>query len=290
MFKIYDGREHFFQWDSDRKLIVEDAAITEVHFCNRTDNCSLVCETFVEDGITLVNVPNILLQSDWRIHVYAFDGNYTKHEKCYEVVSRTKPADYAYTETEVLTWYTINEKVEKALGQTGYYVPSVDADGNLSWEGSTELLPEVETANIKGKQGEKGEPGAPGEKGDKGEQGDPGVYVGEEAPTNPDMLVWINPTGEASSSIATKEYVDNEIATFDFIKVVDELPAEGLPNRIYLVPKADTQTQDLFDEYIWINGKWEWLTTKQVEVDLTGYVPKTAFTYDEAAETLSINI
>ena len=32
MFKIYDGREQFYQWDLDRKLIVEDAAITEVHF------------------------------------------------------------------------------------------------------------------------------------------------------------------------------------------------------------------------------------------------------------------
>ena len=90
--------------------------------------------------------------------------------------------------------------------------------------------------------------------------------------------------------MATKEYVDNEIATFDFIKVVDVLPEEGLPNRIYFIPKAESQTQDLFDEYIWVNDTWEWLTTKQIEVDLTNYVTKDVFVYDEESETLNINI
>jgi hypothetical protein len=101
LFKIYDGRDKFYQWDLDRALIVEDPSITEVHFCNRTDSCSLICETFEEDGLTLVAVPNILLTTDWKIHVYAYDGKHTKHEECYEVISRTKPADYIYTETEV---------------------------------------------------------------------------------------------------------------------------------------------------------------------------------------------
>ena len=112
MFKIYDGREHFYQWDIDRQLIVEDPSITEVHFCNRTDSCSLVCETYVEDGLTLVNVPNILLQTDWRIHVYAYDGKHTKHDICIDVKSRTKPADYIYTETEVLNYNTLLERIE----------------------------------------------------------------------------------------------------------------------------------------------------------------------------------
>lgn len=79
--------------------------------------------------------------------------------------------------------------------------------------------------------------------------------------------------------VATKEYVEHEIATFDFIKVVDTLPEIGLENRFYMVPKNDTQTQDLFDEYVWVNKGteenpnygWEWVTTKQIEVDLTNY-------------------
>lgn len=112
MFKLQDGRDHFWQWDSDRKLIIEDASITEVHFSNRTDDYSLVCETYVENGITLVNVPNILLQTDWRIHVYAVDGNYTKHEKCYEIIARTKPSDYVYTETEIINWQYIKTQLD----------------------------------------------------------------------------------------------------------------------------------------------------------------------------------
>lgn len=76
------------------------------------------------------------------------------------------------------------------------------------------------------------------------------------------------------SKFATETYVNEEIAKFDFIKVVDVLPETGLPNRIYFVPKSDTQTQDLFDEYVWVNDKWEWITTKQIEVDLTEYVKR----------------
>ena len=82
-----------------------------------------------------------------------------------------------------------------------------------------------------------------------------------------------------NSDYASKEYVEQEIATFDFIKVANELPEVGLVNRFYLVPKQDVQTQDLFDEYVWINKGteeepnwgWEWITTKQIEVDLTDY-------------------
>ena len=114
MFKIEDGREFFYQWDLDRRLVVNDD-ISEVHFCNRTDDCSLVCETYVEDGIRLVNVPNIVLQNDFKIRVYGYDKKYTKYEKCFEVQKRTKPSDYAYAETEILNWSKIEERVDAAL-------------------------------------------------------------------------------------------------------------------------------------------------------------------------------
>lgn len=113
MFKIEDGRDCFYQWDLDRRLIVEDKDIPEVHFCNKTGDCSLVCETYTEDGVTLVNVPNILLQDDWKIHCYAYDKNYTKHTHCFNIISRTKPADYVYTETEIKTIEALEEKVKE---------------------------------------------------------------------------------------------------------------------------------------------------------------------------------
>lgn len=84
---------------------------------------------------------------------------------------------------------------------------------------------------------------------------------------------------DVTENFASKEYVEKEIATFDFIKVVTVRPKEGLPNKFYLVPKQNSQTQDLFDEYVWINKgteeepnwDWEWLATKHLEVDLTNY-------------------
>lgn len=111
MFKIYDGREHFYQWDLNQKLIIEDETMTQVHFCNKTDDCALVCEIYSENGLRLVNVPNILFQSDWRIKVWGYCEDYTKHEATFKVCSRSKPSDYIYTETEVKNY----EKYEERL-------------------------------------------------------------------------------------------------------------------------------------------------------------------------------
>ena len=113
MFSIYDGREHFFQWDTKQRLIVEDATIEQVHFCNRTDDCSLKREVYNEGGKRIVNVPDLLLQDNWRIHAYAWDGNATKHEDIFNVEPRTKPQNYVYTEEEITTY----EALEKRLDQ-----------------------------------------------------------------------------------------------------------------------------------------------------------------------------
>ena len=113
MFKIYDGRDYFYQWDINRKLIVNDESIKQVHFCNRTGDCSLVCETYKEDNMLVVDVPNILLQQDWRVRAYAYDGNATLHEALYDVKKRTKPDNYVYTETEILKYEYLKERVDQ---------------------------------------------------------------------------------------------------------------------------------------------------------------------------------
>lgn len=113
MFKIYDGRSQFYQWDLDRKLIVEDDSINEVHFCNRTDDCSLVREVYNKDGLRLVDVPNVLLQDNWRINVYGYDKNYTKFSERFDVVGRSRPDDYVYTDEEILHWTTLEERIDQ---------------------------------------------------------------------------------------------------------------------------------------------------------------------------------
>lgn len=110
MFTLLDGRTHLYQWDIDRQVIVNDSTISEVHFSNETDVYSLVVE--VVDGIA--NIPNILLQDSFPIKVYAYcaDG-YTKVEKTFKVISRTKPSDYAYTETEIKSYEYLEEKLDE---------------------------------------------------------------------------------------------------------------------------------------------------------------------------------
>ena len=56
----------------------------------------------------------------------------------------------------------------------GYYTPSVDGSGNLTWTASKSDMPAVDGANIKGPKGETGAAGPQGEKGDTGAQGPQG--------------------------------------------------------------------------------------------------------------------
>ena len=76
----------------------------------------------------------------------------------------------------------------------GYYIPSIDEEGNLTWTASEADMPEIVGANIIGPEGESG------------------VYVGTTEPTD-DSLIWINPEGQgiAGDNIATKAYVDEAI-------------------------------------------------------------------------------
>lgn len=196
MFKILDGREQFYQWDIDRKLIVEPET-DEVHYSNISNDKGLVCKTYKENGVTLADVPNILLQKDLRLYVYAYDKNYTKYSKQFDVVSRAKPESYIYTETETLNYNILLNKIEEVdqnIGQTiedyleenpievdltGYAtekyvddaitaidIPEVDLSDYYTKD---EVDTKIETIELT-----PGEKGDKGDKGDKGEPGEPG--------------------------------------------------------------------------------------------------------------------
>lgn len=111
MFKILDGRDKFYQWDKNRKLLVEDSAIKEVHFCNRFGNCSLIRATYQLEGKTLVDVPNVILQDSFALHVYAYDAEYTKHEDVFNIVARTKPENYVNTEEDIRIWDELEQRL-----------------------------------------------------------------------------------------------------------------------------------------------------------------------------------
>ena len=50
IFKIYDGRTNFWQWDTGQKLIVLDESVTQVHFSNKDMNHSIDRDVYEYEG------------------------------------------------------------------------------------------------------------------------------------------------------------------------------------------------------------------------------------------------
>lgn len=180
MFKIYDGRDKFYQWDLDRQLVIENPEIKQVHFCNRTSDCSLVVETYELNGLLVADVPNILLQTDWDVRAYAYDGNATLHEQWYEVKARTKPTDYVYTETETLNYNTLLERMdaidENIAGVVEEYLKENPVEVDLTGYATEKYVDDAISAIelTPGPQGEPGPQGIPGKDGAPGKDGEPG--------------------------------------------------------------------------------------------------------------------
>ena len=66
----------------------------------------------MEGGVNYVNVPNILLQDELKLRVYAYNRVYTKFEEDFKIIPRSKPADYVYTPTEIKSFEALEARVE----------------------------------------------------------------------------------------------------------------------------------------------------------------------------------
>lgn len=100
IFKIYDGRTNFWQWDTKQKLIVLDDHIEEVHFSNRNMTHSVKRDVYEKNGLRLCNVPSDLLQLPRNLVAYAYaDGTTVKSVK-FAVVKRPMPSDYIADQNE----------------------------------------------------------------------------------------------------------------------------------------------------------------------------------------------
>lgn len=96
----------------------------------------------------------------------------------------------------------------------GYYTPSVDANGNLTWTASKEGMPSVTGVNIKGAQGEQGIQGVPGTPGANGQDGAPGAdgadgQDGQDGRDGTTVVIGTVTTGEPGTN-ATVQSVFNE--------------------------------------------------------------------------------
>ena len=107
-----DGRTELWQWDTGRKIVVDDKSVSEVHYSKYSSTQAITRE--VIDG--KAEIPNFLLQDTHAVTVYAYSGSiengYTMAEKTFNVVKKPKPANYVETEEDK----AILAKLKAAIG------------------------------------------------------------------------------------------------------------------------------------------------------------------------------
>ena len=108
IFKIYDGRTNFWQWDTKQKLIVLDERITEVRFSNRNMEHSKRRPVYTDNnGVRICNVPDLLLQLPKNLIAYACikqeDGTVSTVKSVRFAVNRQPiPTDYVCEQDAVV--------------------------------------------------------------------------------------------------------------------------------------------------------------------------------------------
>lgn len=118
----------------------------------------------------------------------------------------------------------------------------------------------------KGEQGIQGEPGTPGKDGDDGVSITSVTQTGVQGGTQVTITL--------SNGQSTSFTVYNGINTN--FQVVNTLPTENIStSTIYLVPSTTPGEENIYDEYIYVNGNWEHIGS--TTVDLSDYVTKTYF-------------
>lgn len=114
MFKIYDGRSYFYQWDLSQKLIIPQGC-TEVHF--RDGKHALRVAPYELDGVRVVDVPAKLLQKSRLISVYGYCEEDHSLHTCvstkFYVKPRVKPADYFYDDVTPSEYESMKVRIEE---------------------------------------------------------------------------------------------------------------------------------------------------------------------------------
>lgn len=117
-----------------------------------------------------------------------------------------------------------------------------------------------------------GAQGPAGPTGEQGPKGDNGVSVTSVTQVGVDggTLVTITLSDGQSTSFVVKNGINTQFT------VVQELPTIDIStSTIYLVPSAKPGAENIYDEYIYVNGNWEHIGS--TTVDLSDYVTKTYF-------------
>lgn len=152
MFKLDHDRTSLYQWDTKVKVLIygDDTSVDEVHFSNRFYKSIFTRPVTKTGGMAYALIPDILLQKPSDIIMYAYvtndDGSYTKYDLVFPVTPRPKPTDYVYEDSEILTWNTLDKKIDDLKDNMGT-VKTVngtapDESGNINIEAGTVMTDE----------------------------------------------------------------------------------------------------------------------------------------------------
>ena len=187
--KLADGRSELYQWDTGRKVVIDDESIKRVHYQNRFYGRTI--DVDVSDGFAII--PDQLLQSFAPLVVFAWAGSaedgYTKIEKAFKVHKRNKPADYVFTPVDQKTLDDLQKQIGDIADLTteakGTLVAAINeaartggagsmalrvadgyiqysADGGSTWQN---LIAVADLKGADGAPGKDGPTGAPGKDG-----------------------------------------------------------------------------------------------------------------------------
>ena len=178
--QIYDGREQFYQWDVNQKITSSTFKVgDEIHFFNIKQATALVVVAYELAGKVVADVPNILLQSSHPVIVYhcitVGDTSNTVAKVEFKVDQRAKPDDYVYTETEVKSYESLEQRIQRledsggTVGDISYTVLQ-----NKPKINGVELVGDITSAELGIKDGVDGKDGKDGKDGINGKDGKDG--------------------------------------------------------------------------------------------------------------------
>lgn len=123
------------QWESGRQLQLNpngNVEVTRLEMAHKDSTNALVVIPKEKDGIIVADIPNILLQGDQDIAVFAVNVSGDKTEVINECVlsvkKRPKPDDYVYTETEILSYTTLDKRIRN-IETAGGAINGIPAGG-----------------------------------------------------------------------------------------------------------------------------------------------------------------
>lgn len=116
-----------FQWDLNQKIPCQ---FPEVHFASTGSSDALIVSA---DGGN-ASIPNILLQEPKDIMVWFMRDDAVADSGKICIIPRAKPADYVYTETEVITFESLVAKVEDVIAKANTAVDNATTAANKADE------------------------------------------------------------------------------------------------------------------------------------------------------------